>query len=299
MDTKVIGGFGHHDGGRSFSAQLYNGGIVRDWGTLPILNFNEDVLGIGVFHHNIDFLPTLAAAIVSHRCGLLIIKCGHMLVNSGLHHFTHLYRVTQHGIVHQNRIANRRVGNIDLGAGFENLFPCHIDRPALINQVGAFQIFNIIFDGGPGNAIQFLRNCLDRNDLRRNIAEIEEDSLQFCCVADLVKGGQVPLEHFVHHIFPHDLLGQDVIVGQGQFGESAYLQIAIKVILYLRELQHDLGTFLLGLIHQRRDLQVIRQVGAIHIQQLTILIERQCRNLDGRPSPGAALLAPLDQNRTG
>ena len=94
-------------------------------------------------------------------------------------------------------------------------------------------------------------------------------------------------------------MGQDVVVGQGQFGEAAYLQIAVKVVLYLRELQHDLGAFLLRLIQQWGDLQIIRQVGAIHIQQLTILIERQCRNLDGRPSPGAALLAPLDQNRTG
>ena len=217
-----------------------------------------------------------------------------MLVNGGLHDFSHLHRVTQHGIIHQNRIADGCVGNIDLGAGFQDFFPRHIDGPALINQVGAFQIFDIVFDGRPGNAIQLLRNRLDGNDLGRNIAEIQEDSLQLCGVADLVKGGQVPLEHFVHYILPHDLLGQDVVVGQGQFGEAAHLQIAVKVILYLRELQHDLGAFLLGLIYQRGDFQIIRQVGAIHIQQLTILIERQCRNLDGRPSPGAALLAPLD-----
>ena len=66
VDAKIIGGFRYHDGGRSLSAQLYDGGVIRDGGTLPILYFNEDVLGIGVFHHNIDFLPTLAAAIVSH-----------------------------------------------------------------------------------------------------------------------------------------------------------------------------------------------------------------------------------------
>ena len=64
VDTKVIGGFGHHDGGRSLSAQLYDGGIVRDGGTLPILHLNENVLGIGVFHHNIDFFASPATRCV-------------------------------------------------------------------------------------------------------------------------------------------------------------------------------------------------------------------------------------------
>lgn len=66
VDAKVIGGFGHHDGCRRLSAQLYDGGIIRDGGALPILHLNKNVLGIGVFHHNINFFSTLAAAIVSH-----------------------------------------------------------------------------------------------------------------------------------------------------------------------------------------------------------------------------------------
>ena len=77
------------------------------------------------------------------------------------------------------------------------------------------------------------------------------------------------------------------------------MQIAVEVVLHLGELQHDPGALLLGFIHQRGDLQVIRKVGAIYVQQLAVLIEGQRGNLDGRPSSGAALPAPLDQNRTG
>ena len=72
-------------------------------------------------------------------------------------------------------------------------------------------------------------------------------------IADLIKRGQSPLEYFVYHIFPHNLLGQNVVISQSQFGEPAHLQLAIKVMQRLGELQHNLGAFLLGLIYQRCD----------------------------------------------
>ena len=65
VDAKVIGSFGHHDGSRGLSAQLYDRGIIRDRGALPVFHFDEDVLGIGIFHHNIDFFSPFAAAIIS------------------------------------------------------------------------------------------------------------------------------------------------------------------------------------------------------------------------------------------
>ena len=61
VNAKIIGSFSHHDRGRSLTAQLHNCRIIRNRSTLTILDFNEDVLGIGVFHHNIDFLPQLRA----------------------------------------------------------------------------------------------------------------------------------------------------------------------------------------------------------------------------------------------
>lgn len=59
VDAKIIGGFGYHDGSRGLSAQLYDRGIIRDRGALPVFHFDEDVPGIGVFHHDIDFFPRL------------------------------------------------------------------------------------------------------------------------------------------------------------------------------------------------------------------------------------------------
>ena len=46
---------------------------------------------------------------------------------------------------HQNGIADGCICNINLRSGLQHLFPGHVDRPALIDQIGTFQILNIIF----------------------------------------------------------------------------------------------------------------------------------------------------------
>ena len=41
--------------------------------------------------------------------------------------------------------------------------------------------------------------------------------------ASVGQGWQISFQHFVLYVLPHNLLGHDVIIGQGQFRETAYL----------------------------------------------------------------------------
>src|SRR5699024_4677869 len=53
VDAKVIGSFGHYDGARGLSAQLYDRRIIRNRGAPPVFHSDEDIFGIGIFPHNI------------------------------------------------------------------------------------------------------------------------------------------------------------------------------------------------------------------------------------------------------
>ena len=101
VDAKIIGGFGYHDGSRGLSAQLYDRGIIRDRGALPVFHFDEDVPGIGVFHHDIDFFPPLA-----RRDNILPTQPAdnkmrpHACKPPVSTYLPHLDRITQHRVVH-------------------------------------------------------------------------------------------------------------------------------------------------------------------------------------------------------
>ena len=63
----------------------------------------------------------------------------------------------------------------------------HIYRPTLVNEIGAFQIADVILNGWAGDALQFLGQRFDGYDFRRDIAEIQENPLKLHRVPDVVQ----------------------------------------------------------------------------------------------------------------
>ena len=186
-----------------------------------------------------------------------------MLVNGSFNDFSHFNRVCQNGVIHQNGISDGSIRNIDFGPRFQYLFPCHINRPALVNQICAFQILNIVFYGCAGYAVQFFRDCLNGYNFRRYIAEVQENSLELRRIANIVQGGKITLQHFIHNILPHDLLCHQIIVSQCQFWETANLQIPHKVVLDFGKLHHNLRPLNLAFVEQCCYFQIGSNVGSV------------------------------------
>ena len=139
-------------------------------------------------------------------------------------------------------------------------------QPALVNQVNALQILNIALHCRAGYAAEFFGDGADGYDLGGHIAEIQENAFQLRRVPNIVERRQIPLQHPVCHILPHDLLRHNVVVRQHQFRETAHLQIAVEMVLYLGQLHHDLSPLLLGHTQHRCDFQLFRELGPVSSQ---------------------------------
>ena len=113
MNSIIVRILGYNDCCRRFLTQFYDRIIIRNWRTFSVFNFNEDVFRIRIVHHNINFFSFLTAPEVTNRCGILIVKRSDMLVNSRFNNLSHLNRVRQNRIIHQNSIPNCRIGDIN------------------------------------------------------------------------------------------------------------------------------------------------------------------------------------------
>lgn len=295
----IIRPFGDDDSGAGLVGEFDNGVGVRDGGLLTVFDFNQDVSDLGVVHHDVDFPIFFAASVVAHTGGLLVVEGRHVLIDGGFHHLTQLNGICQHLIVHEDGVADCGVGDIDFRLLLQHFAPAHLHGPALVNQIGALQVVDIVLHRGPGDTVKLLGDGGDGDDVGGHVAQVQEDALQLRGAANIVEGGQVPFEHLVHHVLPHDLLGHQVIGGEGQFGESPHLQIAGEVVLHGGKFEHDRGALLLGHMCESRGADVRPQVGDFHADEGTVFKKGEGGHLDNAPPPGAALGAALDEGGAG
>ena len=71
-----------------------------------------------IVDYDVNFFIFSSATEISYRCDLLIIKGSNMLVNGSFDDFSHLYRIGQDRVIHENGVLDSGIGNIYLRAGF-------------------------------------------------------------------------------------------------------------------------------------------------------------------------------------
>lgn len=87
MHTEVWCCFCYNNCSRRFLTELHNGIVICNRCAFSVLNFNKNILHIGIINHGVDFFVLFPSTEISHRCGKLIIKCCNMLICSGLYYF--------------------------------------------------------------------------------------------------------------------------------------------------------------------------------------------------------------------
>ena len=113
VNAKIIGILCNNNCCRRFFTQFYDRIIIRNWRAFSVFDFYKDIFRVGVVHHNINFFALFSTSKIAHRSSILIIKRCDMLVNSRFNNLSHLNRVRQNRIIHQNSIPNCRIGDIN------------------------------------------------------------------------------------------------------------------------------------------------------------------------------------------
>ena len=187
MDAEIFCSLGDHKCTAGIAAIFDNGIVISNRSLFAVFNLNQQIGNVGIIYDNINFLVFISPSIISYTGSMLIIECRYMLIHGSFYDFAHLHGIREDITIHKNSISDHSISDIDLGAGFENLFATEINGVTQIYKIGALKVVNIALHGIASDTIEFLCYRIDRNDFRRNIAEIQKNSLQFSSIADIIQ----------------------------------------------------------------------------------------------------------------